>query len=141
MARLTYYKDVDHPQNLPRLTRYVAAIEKGPDSQVTIKRLGFETVDLNVTASDGQAVLLQEVCTASLWCVKEEQHRNELPPRSTPSGRQHLQPSVRLGSVKHWIGPSHPSELPAAQCSCGGRRSGNHASSCAARRSPIKPAK
>jgi len=42
------------------LNRYVAAIEQGPDSAVSLKRLGFDAVDLTATTSPGQAVLFQE---------------------------------------------------------------------------------
>ena len=45
---------------LATLTRYVAAVEQGPDSPVTFKRTDFETVELVASTAPSQAVLLQE---------------------------------------------------------------------------------
>jgi hypothetical protein len=43
-----------------RLTRYVDAVENGPDSPVLAKWSGFEALDLQASTLPGQAVLLQE---------------------------------------------------------------------------------
>jgi hypothetical protein len=45
---------------LATLTRYVAAVEQGPDSPVTFKRTDFETVELVASTAPSQALLLQE---------------------------------------------------------------------------------
>jgi hypothetical protein len=58
-------------EDVETLTRYVAAIERGPDSTVTIKRPDFETIDLDVAASDGQAILLQETFDPS-WRAQSD---------------------------------------------------------------------
>jgi len=46
--------------DLASLTRYVAAVEHGPDSPVTVARPNFESVELAASTAAGQAVLLQE---------------------------------------------------------------------------------
>ncbi len=42
------------------LTRYVAAVEHGPDAPVSIQRPAAESIDIDASLSNGQAVLLQE---------------------------------------------------------------------------------
>ncbi len=42
------------------LTRYVAAIERGPDAAVSIRRPAAESIDIDASLSAGEAVLLQE---------------------------------------------------------------------------------
>lgn len=54
---------VPTPRNIDdmeTLQRYLAAVERGPDSPVTFKRTSFETVELAASTTSSQAVLLQE---------------------------------------------------------------------------------
>jgi len=46
--------------DMETLSRYVSAVDYGPDSQPAVVRRGFESFDVEVLASPGQAVLLQE---------------------------------------------------------------------------------
>jgi hypothetical protein len=46
--------------DLETLTRYVSALDQGPDSQPAVVRRGFDSFDVTVAISPGQAVLLQE---------------------------------------------------------------------------------
>ena len=46
--------------DLETLTRYVSALDQGPDSQPAVVRRGFDSFDVAASVSPGQVVLLQE---------------------------------------------------------------------------------
>jgi hypothetical protein len=57
LAGLGPPKDID---DMATLTRYLDAIEHGPDSPITFKRPNFQTIELAASTTSSHAVLLQE---------------------------------------------------------------------------------
>lgn len=59
-AALAAIGPIQGSADLETLTRYVSALDHGPDSQSAVVRRGFDSFDVAASVSPGQVVLLQE---------------------------------------------------------------------------------